>query len=180
MMIWTKRLIFTTSFLALITSNVLTLTHTAFNTALSGFMGSALGVRTVSGAVQSKLSRQGNMIKSQKAIQAKRKAATKKFGSRLASRTKRVAAKSIAAIPAESIPFIGVAVIIADTSYELYAACETVRDLDQLYADLNITAEEPDSAIQSVCDPELPDPGGVWDDVVEQSGQWWGMLSEAV
>jgi hypothetical protein len=52
--------------------------------------------------------------------------------------TKRVAAKSIAAIPAESIPFIGVAVLIADTGYELHAACETVRDLDQLYLDLDL------------------------------------------
>jgi hypothetical protein len=43
---------------------------------------------------------------------------------------------SIAAIPGESIPFIGVAVLIVDTGYELYAACETVRDLDQLYVDL--------------------------------------------
>ena len=42
-----------------------------------------------------------------------------KFGARLASRTKRVAAKSIAAIPAEAVPFIGVAVLIADTGYEL-------------------------------------------------------------
>jgi hypothetical protein len=58
------------------------------------------------------------------------------FCSRLATKAKRMAAKSIAAIPAESIPFIGVAVIIADTGYELYAACETVRDLDQLYVDL--------------------------------------------
>jgi hypothetical protein len=48
---------------------------------------------------------------------------------------KRVAAKSIAAIPAESIPFFGVAVLIAVTGNELYAACESVRDLDQLYAD---------------------------------------------
>jgi hypothetical protein len=46
--------------------------------------------------------------------------------SRLTTRTKRVTAKSIAAIPAESIPFIGVAVLIADTGHELYAACETV------------------------------------------------------
>ena len=45
---------------------------------------------------------------------------------------------SITAIPAESIPFIGVAVLIADTGYELYAACETVRDLDQLYSDLGM------------------------------------------
>jgi hypothetical protein len=56
--------------------------------------------------------------------------------SRLISRTKLVTTKSIAAIPAESVPFIGVAVLIADTGYELYAACETVRDLDQLYVDL--------------------------------------------
>jgi hypothetical protein len=40
---------------------------------------------------------------------------------------------SIAAIPAESIPFIGVAVLIADTGYELYAACETVSRLLQLH-----------------------------------------------
>jgi hypothetical protein len=69
-----------------------------------------------------------------------RKAATRKFGNRLATRTKRVAAKSIAAIPAESIPVIGVAVLIADTGYELYAACETVKDLDQLYSDLGMEA----------------------------------------
>jgi hypothetical protein len=70
-----------------------------------------------------------------------------------------VAAKSIAAIPAESIPFIGVAVLIADTGYELYAACETVRDLDQLYAELGMADEVPDDAMHSVCDPELPDAG---------------------
>jgi hypothetical protein len=88
------------------------------------------------------------------------------------TRTKRVAAKSIAAIPAESIPFIGVAVLIADTGYELYAACETVRDLDELYAELGVAEEVPDDAIHSVCDPELPDAGEVWDGVVEKSGEW--------
>jgi hypothetical protein len=47
-------------------------------------------------------------------------------------------AKGIAAIPAESIPFIGVAVLIADAGYELYAAWEAVRDLDQLYSDFGM------------------------------------------
>ena len=46
-----------------------------------------------------------------------------------------LAAKNIAAIPAKSIPILGLAVLIADTSYELYAACEMVTDLDQLYID---------------------------------------------
>jgi hypothetical protein len=72
-----------------------------------------------------------------------------------------VSAKSIAAIPAESIPFIGVAVLVADTGYELYAACETVRDLDQLYSDLGMADETQDDILQSVCDPELPNAGEV-------------------
>jgi hypothetical protein len=41
-----------------------------------------------------------------------------------------IAAKSIAAISTESIPFIGVAVQIADIGYELYVACETVSGLE--------------------------------------------------
>jgi hypothetical protein len=65
-----------------------------------------------------------------------------------------------------------VAVLIADTGYELYAACETVRDLDQLYADLGMAEEVPDDAMDSVCDPELPEAGDVWDGVVEKSGEW--------
>jgi len=119
---WTKRLLLTLTFLALIATNILTLTSTAFNAAVSGLMGTALGIRTVSSLMQSKITSQDKAIKKHKATAIKRKAATRKFGTRLASRTKRVAAKCIAAIPAESIPFIGVAVLIADTGYELYAA----------------------------------------------------------
>jgi hypothetical protein len=64
---------------------------------------------------------------------------------------------SIAAIPAESIPFIGVAVLLADTGYELYAACETVKDLDQLYSNLGMADETLDDATRSVCNPHLLD-----------------------
>jgi hypothetical protein len=96
-------------------------------------MGTALGIRTVSSMMQTRIASQDKAIKKHQATTIKRKAATRKFGTRLATRTKRVAAKSIAAIPAESIPLIGVAVLVADTGYELYAACETVMDLDQLY-----------------------------------------------
>ena len=69
-------------------------------------------------------------------------------------------------IPAEAIPFLGVAVLIADTSYELYAACETVTELDELYVELGMDHETPDDVMHSVCDPELPDAGEVWDGVV--------------
>ena len=111
-------------------------------------------------------------IKKQAAVQGKRKAATRRFGTRLVSRTKRVAAKSIAAIPAEAIPFLGVAVLIADTGYELYAACETMRDLDELYSELGVQEEASGDAIHTVCNPELPDAGEVWEGVVAKSGEW--------
>ena len=172
MITWTKRLLLTASFLVLITTNILTLTNTAFNAALSGLVGTALGVRTVSSMMQSRIATQNTTIKKQQTSAINRKATTRRFGTRLTSRTKRVAAKSIAAIPAEAIPFIGVAVLIADTGYELYAACETVKDLDQLYVELGMADAVADDAMHSVCQPELPDAGEVWDGVVEKSGEW--------
>ena len=63
------------------------------------------------------------------------------------------------------------AVLIADTGYELYAACETVRDLDQLYSDLGIADGTPDDVIHGACDPKLPDAVEVWAGVVEKSGE---------
>jgi hypothetical protein len=180
MIIYTKRLLLIFSFLTLITTNILTLTSTAFNTAVSGLAGTALGVRTVSGMLQNKLASQGQAIKQQKATSLKRKAATRKFGSRLTSRTKRVAAKSLAAIPAESIPFIGVGVLIADTGYELYAACESMRDLDELYSNLGMGDEISDHAMHGVCDPHLPDAGEVWRGVVEKSGEWLDELRSSI
>jgi hypothetical protein len=65
-----------------------------------------------------------------------------------------------------------VAVLIADTGYELYAACETVRELDQLYVDLGMVDAVQEDAMHSVCQPELPDAGEVWGGVVEKSGEW--------
>ena len=103
MITWTKRLVLTASFMALITTNILAFTNAAFNTAVSGLMGTALGIRTVSSMMQSKIASQNATIKKHQTSAIKRKAATKRFGTRLVSRTKRVAAKSIAAIPAEDI-----------------------------------------------------------------------------
>ena len=177
---WTKRLIITVSFLALIATNVLTLTNAAFNAAISGLMGTALGIQTVSDVLRNKVDAKNKTIKKHTAATVKRKAATKRFGTRLASRTKRVAATSIAAIPAESIPFLGVSVLIAGTSYELYEACQSIKDLDQMYLDMEMADETPDDVLRSVCNPSLPDAGKIWDGVVDKSGEWLDRLVEAV
>jgi hypothetical protein len=64
-----------------------------------------------------------------------------------------------------------VAVLIADTGYELYEACETVRELDELYSDMGMVGEVPDDVMHIVCDPRFPDAGEIWDGVVEKSGE---------
>jgi hypothetical protein len=73
-----------------------------------------------------------------------------------------------------------VAVLIADTGYELYGACETEKALEQLYSDLGMGDETSDDVLRSVYDPELPDGDETWDGVVEKSGEWWESLVEAV
>jgi hypothetical protein len=169
---WTKRLVLTLSFMALIATNVLTLTSTAFNAALSGLMSTALGVQTVSDALRGKLDAKNKTIKKHNAALAKRKAVTRRFGARLTSRTKRVAASSVAAIPGEAIPFLGIPLLIGGTTYELYEACNSMKDLDELYSDMGIVDETPDDVLHSVCDPSLPDAEQVWDDVVEKYDGW--------
>ena len=96
MVTWIKRLVLTCTILGLLTTNILTLTNAAFNAALSGLIGTALGVHTVSSMMQSKIASQNTTINKHKTSAIKRKAATRRFGTRLVSRTKRVAAKSIA------------------------------------------------------------------------------------
>ena len=109
MITWTKRLLLTCTILGLLATNVLTLTSTGFNATVSGFMSTALGVATVTEALNTKIARLDKAIK-------KRKAVTRKFGNRLTAGTKRVAAASIAAIPGEAIPFLGVGILVAGTA----------------------------------------------------------------
>ena len=70
--------------------------------------------------------------------------------------------------------------LIADTGYELYAACETTQELDELYLELGVGQEEPDDAMHSVCNPELPEAGEILDGVVAKSGEWLDQAREAI
>ena len=58
--------------------------------------------------------------------------------------------------------------------------CENLDDLDRLYSDMEMADETPDDVMHSVCDPELPDAGEVWDGVVEDMDQWWDDVSGSI
>ena len=170
---WTKRLILTAAFLALIASNALTLTNTAFNAAVSGLMGTAFGIQTVSDALRSKVDAKKKIIKN-------RKVATRKFGTKVTKRTKKLVATTLAEIPGEALPLLGIPILLAATAYEIKLACENLDDLDQLYSDMGMADETPDDAMHSVCDPELPGAGEVWGEVLEQSGEWWEQVRDTM
>lgn len=38
----------------------------------------------------------------------------------------------------------------------------------------------PDDVVHSVCDPQLPEAGKVWEDVIDQADLWLDDLKEAV
>ena len=177
MITWTRRLIFTGSLLALLATNVLTLTSTAFNAALSGVFSKALGVQTVADLMSQRLATKEAALVRAQSTRASKQLAAKNFGRRLVSRTQRVAATSIASIAAESVPYLGISVILAATGYELYEACQSMKDLEELYGALEVEEASPSETIQLVCDPQLPDVSEVWNGVKAQSGEWINQLT---
>ena len=170
---WTKHLILTATFLALIATNILTLTSSASNAAVSGLMGTAFGIQTASDVLHGKVNARNKTIKN-------RKLATRKFGTKVTKRTKKLVATTLTEIPGEAIPLLGIPMLLAATAYEIKLACENLDDLDQLYSDMGMADETPDDVMHSVCHPTMPEVGKVWDGVVEKSGEWWGELVEAM
>ncbi len=89
------------------------------------------------------------------------KAAAAQVTGSLQARTKRVAATNLASVAGESIPFYGIAIIAAATSYELKSACDTMRDL----YDLDV-ALDPDGASDDgrdyVCGLQVPTKEEIW------------------
>ena len=73
---------------------------------------------------------------------------------RIATRTSRSVARSVVSIPAEAIPYFGVATIITITGLEINDACATMKDIKELNGLLD-TAEDIDTG--TVCGLKVPD-----------------------
>jgi len=58
--------------------------------------------------------------------------AVRSASAQVARRTSRAAARNTLALPAEVIPFAGVAVIVGVTSLDLYDACANIRDMNRI------------------------------------------------
>ncbi len=87
---------------------------------------------------------------------------------RVAARTARGAARSVASAAGQAVPVAGAAVVASVTVWELYDACETMKDLRALEAALG-GPDDPD--VGSVCGLEAPslDPLRAWSPAAAQA-----------
>lgn len=154
-----RRSMMVLAFLGLITTNVLTLFSTAFFNMASGFANAGLSaisslvdVSDIS-TVQDKHKK--SVAAKERKLQKSRVVA-KRVGTGIRARTKTLAAASVAAIPAETVPIIGVGSIIAVTAYELAVACENFNDLNEMYTEMEIYDAVDRGVLDEVCNPQLP------------------------
>ncbi len=136
MLRWLKRLATLVIMIALLISNTLTLTSSAFNGLLSGILAGATGIKSINLMQNEALQNSRNAIERQKA-------AVKRMGTRLRARTIKIASRGAASNAITWVPIIGAGVAIAVTLMEINDVCEGMKDMDQLYKELEIEDEDP-------------------------------------
>jgi hypothetical protein len=189
-----RKYLSTLTVLALLTTNVLVLVHDATNALLSAAMvgitkpfaaliGSADELVTVRDRQTKKITKLQMDLKEAKLnpkLTARQRKVAKNVSDRIKTRNIKRAAASTGAILAESVPYLGIAAIIAETGYEVVGYCGTFNDMNELYESLGLERPMDDSAISEVCNPKLPSLRGIWSAVsASRPSVGWGDSFEA-
>lgn len=80
------------------------------------------------------------------------KVAVRKASGKIARRSVTVVARNISSMPAESIPFIGIAVIVGVTAWDVYDACQILKELNEMSTEIGNDAEDE----SKVCGVHVP------------------------
>ena len=165
-----RKYLSTLTVLALLTTNVLVLVHDATNALLSAAMvgitkpfaaliGSADELVTVRDRQTKKITKLQMDLKESKLnpkLTAHQRKVAKNVSDRIKTRNIKRAAASTGAILAESVPYLGIAAIIAETGYEVFGYCGTFNDMNELYESLGLGRPMDSGVTDKVCNPRLP------------------------
>ncbi len=88
------------------------------------------------------------------------------------TRTTRSTLANVSSIPGESIPFYGIAIVLAATSYELKAACDNMTDLYDLQVALGTETARSDDR-SAVCALQIPTKKEVWNGIKKSPQVAW-------
>lgn len=99
-------------------------------------------------------------------------------------RTARVASANLGSMVGEAIPFYGLAIIVAATTYELKSSCDSMRDMYELEMALGV-AKANDQQVREICgmQVQVPTKEEIWQKIKNSPSTVWiaatGALSEA-
>ncbi|MHB9102378.1 MAG: hypothetical protein ACYC2E_12780 [Sulfuricella sp.] len=88
-----------------------------------------------------------------KRISVKRAALVQNVTERVGTRSIRNAVKNVMAVPAEAIPFIGAATIVAMTTSDIYDDCQNLKDINELNIEFGHALQDQ----TKVCGMKVPD-----------------------
>ena len=100
------------------------------------------------------------------------KEATQEVLDRTMTRTTRSTFANVSSIPGESIPFYGIAIVLAATTYELKAACDNMTDLYDLQVALDPETARSDDR-SAVCALQIPTKQEVWVGIKQSPQTVW-------
>lgn len=165
-----KKLAVVAIFLGLIGLNILTLVNSAVYNAMYGVLDNIIPASWMAESLANKLNDKDKDLKKTKSdLKAKekklRQTRAKVVGTRdkIKTRIAKNVSVNLASIPAESIPIIGIASIVAVTVMDLRDACDTMTDLDDLSVTLGFEDADPDTT--KVCGETVPSKEKVMSDM---------------
>jgi len=98
------------------------------------------------------IARKERKIRSHQKLFQKRKLAVKRYGKSMINRTRKLITKTLVSVPGEAMPVIGAFVVAGGTAYEIYTACQNLKDIQQLQLEFGV-GEMPEKGIMgAVCD----------------------------
>ena len=131
MFLWLKRLFKLLLYAALVFITVITLTSSLLGTALSGLLGAtAASSKAIPvSPLQSELDAERAKNQRLQSSINKHKESVRKMGQQLVSRSRKIAAVTLAELPAGSIPIAGVAVLVAGALWELKQVLNSYQEM---------------------------------------------------
>ncbi|PLS20297.1 hypothetical protein [Neptunicoccus cionae] len=124
-----------------------------------------------------KLSKETAALRNKDMIRMRGKSTTVKQASsevlnRVAKRTVRATATNLSSIPGESIPFYGIAIVLAATAYELQVACANMKDIYELQVAINPDVSHANDR-DKICAMKIPTKQEVWESVKNSPKAAW-------
>ncbi len=138
----------------LLAGNILTLTWRPATAAVAHWLDEA-GVGTVYVDMEQKRREQDLQLATALARSDAIGERIQAVGSAIRQRTFQSASASVGSLPAGAVPYLGWAVVVGVTGYELMLACENLRDINDLYADFGVDSGGDDASMAFICDPDL-------------------------